>query len=1015
MRYITLLGSVCCILGLMGCDSESENAVLPTPNAHSPAHISFESVPTRPMAQAGGRLFVTNTRDNHIDVFTISETGTLSAQHSIPVGMEPVALAVRNANELWVVNHLSDSVSIVDISATTPYVTRTLLVGDEPRDIVFAQDKAFITTAHRGQHRVHSSLQGVPGAGDPQTHVAGTPRADVWVFDAANLGSALGGKPVKIIELFGDTPRGLAVAPNGKTVYAAVFHSGNQTTAVHEGVVCHGFTDDQYGNKPCTVKDGMTSPNGLADGALPGGRPAPGYNVKGEPQPWTSMIVKFDRESGEWRDPLGRNFSNGVRFNLPDKDVFAIDVSTLATIRAYSHVGTTLYNLAVNPANGHLYVSNTEAQNHIRFEGPGQHGGSTVQGNIAQARITVITPGISEVEPRHVNKHIDYTVHKASEATKQHSLATPTQMAITGDGSTLYVAALGSHKVGVFKTADLDTSKAWSQFDPTQASASYIQVTGGPMGLHLDESRKRLFVQTHLDHAVSVINLEDGKELQRVALHNPEPAAVTAGRTMLYDAQRTSSNGEASCAGCHIFGDTDHLSWDLGNPDEPNTVNTQPQPTRNITELDCTVGGANSEGCEFLTQLVNGSGDLDTFASMKGPMNTQTLRGMSTHGHMHWRGDRATGYFGTDRTKNLQALDERLSFKNFIVANEGLLGLDIDLPANSQATNKSAAVVQLEQDMESFTDFALALQLPPNPHVGLDGTHSASATKGRRFFSGNRRADGIAEDIDTNGPEKDGVDCRGCHNLDASKGFFGTNGAVSHGGEVLMLKTPHLRNLYQRVGMFGLPDRPLFLPSTTSAHQGDQIRGFGFLHDGATDRLFNFLQGAVFDNGEAACPPGVDASHGCNNNFGVIGIPDDTTRLGIVDFLMEFDTDLAPIVGQQMTLSAGHRSAEVLARIDLLEAQAKAAFTSKVLGGAVTACDLTAAGNIAGELHQYLYNPFEALYQPDKTGADHLDSAKLRELAVTDGNAITYTCVPPGSGRRTLDRDQDKALNRDDS
>jgi len=281
------------------------------------------------------------------DVFTISETGTLSAQHSIPVGMEPVALAVRNANELWVVNHLSDSVSIVDISATTPYVTRTLLVGDEPRDIVFAQDKAFITTAHRGQHRVHSSLQGVPGAGDPQTHVAGTPRADVWVFDAANLGSALGGKPVKIIELFGDTPRGLAVAPNGKTVYAAVFHSGNQTTAVHEGVMCHGFTDDQYGNKPCTVKDGITSPNGLADGALPGGRPAPGYNVKGEPQPWTSMIVKFDRDSGEWRDPLGRNFSNGVRFNLPDKDVFAIDVPTLATIRAYSHVGTTLYRSAV--------------------------------------------------------------------------------------------------------------------------------------------------------------------------------------------------------------------------------------------------------------------------------------------------------------------------------------------------------------------------------------------------------------------------------------------------------------------------------------------------------------------------------------------------------------------------------------------------------------------------------------------------------------------------------------------
>ena len=40
-----------------------------------------------------------------------------------------------------------------------------------------------------------------------------------------------------MIELFGDTPRALAVAPGGGTVYAGVFHSGNQTTALSEGVV----------------------------------------------------------------------------------------------------------------------------------------------------------------------------------------------------------------------------------------------------------------------------------------------------------------------------------------------------------------------------------------------------------------------------------------------------------------------------------------------------------------------------------------------------------------------------------------------------------------------------------------------------------------------------------------------------------------------------------------------------------------------------------------------------------
>lgn len=31
-----------------------------------------------------------------------------------------------------------------------------------------------------------------------------------------------------------------------------------------------------------------------------------------------------------------------------------------------------------------------------------------------------------------------------------------------------------------------------------------------------------------------------------------------------------------------------------------------------------------------------------------------------------------------------------------------------------------------------------------------------------------------------------------------------------------------------------------------------------------------------------------------------IGIPDDRIRRGLVDYLMEFDTDLAPVVGQHV-------------------------------------------------------------------------------------------------------------------
>ena len=127
--------------------------------------LEFESGPVRPIALTpnGTRLLVCNIPDNQLEIFSVSEAGKLSHLGSVPVGMEPVSVAARSDTEAWVVNHLSDSVSIVDLASTPPRVTRTLLVGDEPRDIVFAGtggSRAFITTAHRGQQRSNASLVG---------------------------------------------------------------------------------------------------------------------------------------------------------------------------------------------------------------------------------------------------------------------------------------------------------------------------------------------------------------------------------------------------------------------------------------------------------------------------------------------------------------------------------------------------------------------------------------------------------------------------------------------------------------------------------------------------------------------------------------------------------------------------------------------------------------------------------------------------------------------------------------
>jgi len=119
-------------------------------------YVNFESGQVRPLAISAdnSKLYVVNTPDNRLEIFNIKTNG-LELIASVAVGLDPVSVALRNNNEAWVVNHLSDSVSIIDLTTPTPRVVRTLLVGDEPRDIVFAgpgHNRAFITTAHRGKN-----------------------------------------------------------------------------------------------------------------------------------------------------------------------------------------------------------------------------------------------------------------------------------------------------------------------------------------------------------------------------------------------------------------------------------------------------------------------------------------------------------------------------------------------------------------------------------------------------------------------------------------------------------------------------------------------------------------------------------------------------------------------------------------------------------------------------------------------------------------------------------------------
>jgi hypothetical protein len=113
--------------------------------------------------------------------------------------------------------------------------------------------------------------------------------------------------------------------------------------------------------------------------------------------------------------------------------------------------------------------------------------------------------------------------------------------------------------------------------------------------------------------------------------------------------------------------------------------------------------------------------------------------------------------------------------------------------------------------------------------------------------------------------------------------------------------------------------------------------------------------------------------------------------------MMAFDTDLAPIVGQQVTLTSTNAAA-VSGRIDLLLQRAQAPFVSKELGGATTECSLVARVVEGGVSRGLVYHPASQAFAA-ADGSQRSDAA-VRALASVPGQEVTYTCAPPGSGQR---------------
>ncbi len=125
-------------------------------------HPNFLSPHSNPIVLHNNKLFVANTANDTVDVI---DTNNRQLVKQINVGIDPVGLAIRpDGSQVWVSNHVSDSISIIDNNPESPsylVVVATLqdfdpntkaTRFDEPVGLAFASnDKAYVALSSENQ------------------------------------------------------------------------------------------------------------------------------------------------------------------------------------------------------------------------------------------------------------------------------------------------------------------------------------------------------------------------------------------------------------------------------------------------------------------------------------------------------------------------------------------------------------------------------------------------------------------------------------------------------------------------------------------------------------------------------------------------------------------------------------------------------------------------------------------------------------------------------------------------
>lgn len=940
--------------------------------AAQPSFVNFETPHVNPidLSPGGTTLAVCNTPDNRVELFSVSAAGL---QHiaDVPVGLDPVSVRFRTNNELWVANQISDSVSIVDVPTQSVKATLTTrsniapnLLLDEPADIAFAgtPQRAFITYSQSNT---------------------------VAVYNPNNLFAA-----PTLIDIKGEDPRAMAVSPDGNHVYVAIFESGNGTTILAGG----GADLDVVSFPPNVVSDRSTPyagqnppPNDGAnfDPPRPPGQPIP---------PRVGLIVR-QGEDGRWRDDNGTDWTEWVSgpeahrsgrpvgWTLIDNDVARINANTLNVDYATKMMNIVM-DIAVNPATGGVTVVGTDAINETRFE-------PVVNGIFVRVKLGMVDNNLN-TSVTDLNPHLTYETSSIPPQERFDSIGDPRGIVWNSEGDRGYVTGMGSNNLIVIDA------------DGNRVEELPIPLPEGPTGLVLDEAHDRLYVLSKFAAEVTTVNLQSTTPAQSVALYDPTPEPIKTGRKHLYNTQKNSGLGQASCGSCHVDARMDRLAWDLGDPSlTPKALNDDENP-QNL--------GARLPGLSPQDPLL-GTTSFQPWHPMKGPMTTQTMQDIIGQEPHHWRGDR-------------DGLEE------FNPAFEVLLG-GTEISAN---------------EMQEFEDFLATIYYPPNPFRNLDnslptnlpvgdlghfatGAHDLPA--GAQLPNGNAQR-GLRLYRDFERPlDRSVFACVICHTLPTGAGtnavynvqnnplaFFlrdfselppGKDGEMRHalvsvdGSTNRSIKIAQLRNLYEKVGC--------------EFTRTESMAGFGFLHDGSVDSLARFVTEDAFDvrsdqetadlvalmlafsGSDFGPPPAMDV----DAIFQRLGL--DPLGLGnrVIEPPGTPSKDAHAAVGRQFTYTNPEQFGDGGPLQSIFDT-----FFAELQRGRIelVAKQLGESGDVRG----YAWHFVNGALQFDSDSASDFSSAAGVLFNATPQQPVTLTAVPVGTAHRIgVDRDEDGFLDFDET